>query len=337
MSFVGQILWTSELPKTAAPDILKRTGPPPEPFHAPISAAGIELVETPSRASFEAALGQTSDVPRVAFIYNLSKWHLPVIWRYAHQIPFVIYYQNVRPERLFLYKRLAARFALKRARLVLLQDKCCLDYYRPWLGEERTQFFPWHVDDRFFDPGLSRPVTTDGKPWLFVPGDRARLDDVVLAIARRTDYRILRVARWFAPGVLDAYRACPNVEIRHFVPWAELRDLYVSASVVLNVADDRETSAGMTTFLEALALNARVVTPSGHSSSGYAYPDGYKPYETVEDPLDVDQWIAAIDRALGFLSATPERSPRDLFLSLAGVEASAVRWLDVLRRASAQT
>ncbi len=328
---VGQILWMSPLPAPCPPEVLAWSGEPPRPFFQPALAAGFELVDASTPACFAAAVKAPVAGPRLAFLYTLAPWHFTAIARHARRIPFVLYYQNAWPEKLPWLKRLAARFALNRARLVLLQDRLCLERFSPELGPARTLFFPWHVDDTFFDPALCRPQPPATEPWLFVPGDRARLDDVVMAIARLTGWRVLRVSRFFAPGVLEAYAAHPNVEVRHFVPWAELRDLYASASAVLNVVDDGETSAGMTTLLEALALNARLVTPTGHCSAGFCFADGHRPYHPVERPRDPKAWVAAIEAALKAPPAPVGRKPRDLFVSLAGNEACAERWRTVFR------
>lgn len=330
MNPTGQILWTSALPRPTPPEVLAWSGPPPGPFHAPVAAAGFELVETPDAAAFARALARPAAAPRMVFLYNLRPWHLIALWRHGRRVPFVLYYQNAWPEHLPLAKRLAARFALRRARLVLLQDRLCLERFSTGLGAHRVLFFPWHVDDRFFDPAaLSAGPAPE--PFLFVPGDRARLDDVVLAIARRTSLRVLRVSRHFAPGVVEAYQTCPNVEVRHFVPWAELRSLYASATAVLNVADDSLTSAGMTTLLEALAMNARVVTPAGHSSAGFEFPDGHAPYRTVRDPRDPEAWLAAVESLRLAPPPPPARRPRDLVLQLAGHAACAARWRQVFQ------
>lgn len=328
----GVILWMNALPAPCPPDVQAWSGRPPGHFFEPARSAGFELIETSTPAAFAEALRTTEGRPRIAFIYSLRPWHYAALLRHGRRVPFVLYYQNVWPEHLPFAKRLAARLALRLSSLVLLQDRLCLNHFRPWLGERRTLFFPWHVDEAFFDPTLATPAPERAKPWLFIPGDRARLDDVVLAIARRTGLPILRVSRFFAPGVIEAYQACPNVEVKHFVPWATLRDLYGSASVVLNVADDRETSAGMTTFLEALAMNARVITPAGHSSSGYTFADGHRPYGTVAAPHDVDAWVRAIDEQLAAPSHAHGRGPRDLFLHLAGRSASEALWREIFAR-----
>lgn len=329
---MGRILWCGPLATSPPDDVIAWSGFPPRPFHAPALAAGLDIVPVASFEKFKDEMSISSVLPRLAFVYSLEPWHLMAMMLYCKSIPFVLYYQNSWPRFLNIPKRLAAWLALRMSRLVLLQDGLCVHHFSSLIKPEKTLFFPWFVDERLFDPLLVTSSAIQPEPWLFVPGDRARLDHVVIAIAKRIPIKILRVSRYFAPGVLEAYSQCPNVQVRHFVPWTDLRDLYASASVVLNVVDDRYNSAGMTTFLEALAMNARVITPANHSSCGFAFADGFKPYRTVDRPDDVDAWISQIPSALRDGPVHPDRSPRRLAVEMAGFDACAARWSEVFMR-----
>ena len=329
---MGRILWCAPLPTSPPDDVIAWSGFPPRFFHAPALAAGFDVVPITSLDKFKAEMSRASTMPRIAFIFSLESWHLMALILYCKSIPFILYYQNSWPRFLSFPKRLAAKLALRLARLVLLQDGLCMHHFSSLTKPGKTLFFPWFVDERFFDPSLVRHSAVQSEPWLLVPGDRARLDNVVLGIAKRTPVKILRVSRLFAPGVLEAYSRCPNVTVRHFVPWAELRDLYASASVVLNVVDDTYNSAGMTTFLEALAMNARVITPANHSSSGFAFADGFKPYRTIDRPDDVDAWIREISSALDADPFPVDKTPRRLVVEMAGFDACTARWSEVFIR-----
>ncbi len=328
------LIWTSPLPRAPGPDLIERFGTYPLDFHHGALLAGFEIVcgDTLPRLCRAVLAARRQGRRVLIFVYSLRPYDVLALTLFAGQVPAVVYYQNIDPDRMPWPKRLPVAYALARARLVLAQDALRLARFRRELGARRTRFFPWLVDDVFFQPrpGVART------PMLFVPGDRGRLDEVVMEIARRSGRRLVRVSRYFPEPVLAAYQACPHIDLRYFVRWDELLDLYQEASVVLNVTDDAQTSAGMTSFLEGLALNALVITPAGHSSAGYEFEDGSRPYLTIAQPRDVDAWLEAIALADRHPRQWPEgRAPRDLFLKMSGLGATSRRWRELFQDATA--
>ncbi|AOS45742.1 hypothetical protein Verru16b_02829 [Lacunisphaera limnophila] len=325
----GVIIWTSELPEPPTPDLIERFGVFPLEFHHGALMAGFDVVrgDTLPRLRGALAAARAAGQKAMIFVYSLRAYDVLALSLYAHRVPVAVYYQNIAPERMPWLKRLFVRHTLGRARLILVQDTLRLASFAATHGASRTRFFPWIVDDVFFRPAVPAPTRT---ATLFVPGDRGRLDDVVLEIARRTGRRIIRVSRYYPEPVLAAYRACPNIELHYYARWELLLRFYQETALVLNVTDDTETSAGMTSFLEGLAMNALVVTPAGHSSAGYQFPDGFKPYLTIAQPRSVDAWIEAIAAADRHPRIWPDgRTPRDLFLSLSGMAAATQRWREL--------
>lgn len=333
----GLIIWTSPLPEPPGPDLVERFGEFPREFHHGALNAGFELARGDTLPLLRASLARARDERRkvMIFVYSLRAYDIMVLGLYAHRVPSVVYYQNVDPSLMPFLKRSGVKFALSRAGLVLVQDGLRLQRFRRTQGAARTRFFPWMVDDTFFDPAR---VTASSDPdrMLFVPGDRDRLDNVVIEIARRTGRRIVRVARFYTDPVMAAYQTCPNVDLRYYVRWEELLRLYRTTSIVLNVTDDAETSAGMTSFLEGLAMNALVMTPAGHSTAGYEFSDGFKPYVTIDRPRSAESWVAAIEAADRVPPSWPDgRSPRDLFLSMSGMDAAVRHWRELFAEATA--
>lgn len=327
----GVIIWTSLLPEPSGPELVARFGEFPREFHHGALHAGFDLMRGDTLPLLRRALknARAENRPIMIFVYSLRIYDVLVLARYAHRVPTVVYYQNVDPALMPVAKRLMIHYALRKARLVLVQDALRLARFARSFGADRVRFFPWIVDDAFFDPhAVATPV--EPSRMLFVPGDRGRLDDVVIEIARRTGRRVVRVARFFTDPVMAAYQTCPLVDLRYYVRWDELLRLYRETAIVLNVTDDGETSAGMTSFLEGLAMNALVMTPAGHSSAGYEFPDGFKPYITIDQPRSADAWVEAINKAERSPPVWPAgRSPRDLFLTLSGMSAAARRWQDL--------
>ena len=330
----GVIIWTSLLPDPADAGLIERFGVFPLEFHHGAVHAGFEVVRGDTlpllRAALRSARAQARKV--ILFVYSLRAYDVLVLARYGRTVPVVIYYQNIDPVLMPWRKRLFVTYALRRARLVLVQDALRLARFSAVQGAHRTRFFPWIVDDVFFKPA---PDIARGKA-LFVPGDRGRLDDVVIEIARRTGRRIVRVSRYYPPPILAAYQACPLIDLRYYVRWEELLRLYQETAMVLNVTDDSETSAGMTSFLEGLAMNALVLTPAGHSSAGYEFADGFRPYITIAQPRSVDAWAEAIEAAEKHPRVWPAgRTPRDLFLQLSGMASATRRWQELFAEVTA--
>lgn len=331
----GVIIWTSPLPEAPQADLIERFGAYPLNFHEAAVNAGFDVVRGETLPLLHEAIrsAKAQGRPALLFVYSLRPYDLLALTLYRHLVPSVIYYQNIDPSLMPWTKRALVSYGLRLSRLVLVQDGLRFARFSAAQGAHRTRFFPWVVDDVFFTPkpGVERTR------MLFVPGDRGRLDDLVIEIARRTGRRIVRVSRYFPEPVLAAYATCANIDLRYFVRWEELLGLYQESAMVLNVVDDADTSTGMTSFLEALAMNALVITPPGHSSAGYEFADGFKPYLTINQPRSVDAWVEAIEAADRHPRNWPSgRTPRDLFLKMSGMAATAGRWREIFAEATAK-
>jgi hypothetical protein len=125
------------------------------------------------------------------------------------------------------------------------------------------------------------------------------------------------------------------VECLSRISFGEVRQLYQSARLVMNAVDDRYWPVGITTFCEALAMDRPIITSAGHSCSGYQFDDSSRPYWTVQDPFDTEQWVALVREVLALngqrlLGA----SPRELALKLCSFNASVNAWSDIHRHAT---
>ncbi|MDA8377714.1 MAG: hypothetical protein M0Z50_11800 [Planctomycetia bacterium] len=223
---------------------------------------------------------------------------------------------------------------------LLAKSKVIATYSKITQGELERRFagkpVRWlglFTDTDFFDPAKTKVPPGD---FLLCPGDHKRIEHVVSHLAHELGIRVVRFSS--GPETATYYSQNPNplVEVLSGIPFSQVRDLYQSARIVLNVADDRFWPVGITTFCEALAMNKVIVTSGGHSCSGYEFQDGTKPYFTVRDCYDRDEWLRATKSALG--QAIPwqgDNSPRRLAEQLCSFESTMVVWgaiLDLLGR-----
>jgi len=237
-------------------------------------------------------------------------------------------YQWVPLDRLPLKKRLCYNRVLGKSRVILTYSRLAETDLSARFPDTPVKWIGLFTDTAFFNPaGLPSP----SDEFILCPGDHKRIESVVTKIATALKVKVVRFAT--DPKVAAYYEQnpCPYVTCVTNVPFVEVRRLYQAAKLVINVADDRFWPVGITTFCEALAMNKPVVTPGGHSSSGYCFADGYRPYWTVKNAFDADEWVSVVGKALQAGLAWPEnKSPRELALKLCSFDTQTTVWKNVL-------
>ena len=235
--------------------------------------------------------------------------------------------EALSPAKRWIYRRL-----LRRSSVIVTYSRASIDYLEALFPDRPVQWIGHFTDTDFFDPACCPEPPED---FLLCPGDHKRIEPVVAAIAGALQTPVVRFAA--DPRVADYYDRNPSPWIRCLsrIPHADVRRLYATAAQVINVVDDREWPVGITTFCEALAMNRPTITSGGHSCSGYSFEDGFRPYLTVSDCEDADEWIAAVRRVR---EAPPQlaaqRSARDLALRLCSLDAMAAGWRSARDRLS---
>lgn len=242
-------------------------------------------------------------------------------------------YQWPPPEQLGTAKRFIYKRLLAKSELILAYSRATqAELVRRFPGTP-VRWIGLFTDTEFFGPARSQAPPED---FILCPGDHLRIEPVVSFLARELGVRVVRFST--SPAVAAYHRENPNpyVECLSGIPFSKVRDLYKSARLVLNAADDRYWPVGITTFCEALAMDKLIVTSGGHSCSGYEFEDGSKPYFTVRNCYDQREWLGAVRLALcGAKSSADGQSPRDLALRLCSFDATMAGWkaaLEILDR-----
>ena len=116
------------------------------------------------------------------------------------------------------------------------------------------------VDTRFFDP--SRATDSGRPPYILSVGAEMRNYALLLDAARslRTDVVIKASSSWMTNMRRTIKSVPPNVQlIAKSLSYCELRDLYAGAACIVVPLFDTPQAAGITTILEAMAMNKCVI------------------------------------------------------------------------------
>lgn len=116
------------------------------------------------------------------------------------------------------------------------------------------------VDTCFFDP--ERTTVTQELPYILSVGAEMRNYDLLFDAVRRLDIDVVVKASsaWMVGGRSQLAPIPPNVRvITERLSYVELRDLYAGAALVVVPLYDTPQAAGITTILEAMAMNKAVI------------------------------------------------------------------------------
>lgn len=132
------------------------------------------------------------------------------------------------------------------------------------------------VDTQFFDPIRAHPPA--GRPYLLSVGVEMRDYDLFFQAVRglNVDVVVKASSAWMASARQGIGAAPPNARvITEHLSYAELRDLYAGAALVVAPLYDTPQAAGITTILEAMAMGKAVV-----ATRSAGLPDVLVPGET---------------------------------------------------------
>lgn len=116
------------------------------------------------------------------------------------------------------------------------------------------------VDTLFFDPAKATPQVD--RPYILSVGVEMRNYDLLFEAARDLDVDVVVKASsaWMASGRSELASVPSNVRvIAQRLSYVELRDLYAGAACVVVPLHDTPQAAGITTILEAMAMDKPVI------------------------------------------------------------------------------
>lgn len=296
----------------------------PKWFAYPIKKAGFDVHFKPRPRAGLSKLRNLLKTSRqlCALIFNVGEVEVLACTLWGHRLRICSLFQWKALENQPLHKRICYRKVLDQSRVIAVYDEVSEHYVRKIYPRKPIVRIGLFTDTEFFQPSENGGPKED---YLVCPGSNFRLEDIVVQIAEQIPLRVIRYSN--EPAVRRYYARHPNsgVDFRYNIPYTELRSLMDKARFILNVADDTQVPAGIYAFCQGLAMNQIVVTPDMHSSAGYELPGGKKPYHTIDDPFDVNKWIAAA-KAIIEGTVTIEGEPRDLAERLCSLEKSIDDW-----------
>ena len=195
------------------------------------------------------------------------------------------------PIRLFLLKRFWASYY----RIICISSKQLEDFSRLGIASEKLVFVPFGIDAEFFKPD-----------------DASREEDLVVSVGRDAgrDYATLFKAAEHANYKLIVVASHKNIPTDMSVPasvsvlydrsYAEIRDLYARARVVVVASKDEKIKegsdcSGQTAVLDALAMGKSVVATHRSWIADYLVPEEDI---VVVSPSNPDALSRAIDDLL---------------------------------------
>jgi glycosyltransferase involved in cell wall biosynthesis len=228
-------------------------------------------------------------------IFNISWREVFVALLYGRWCPICSLFQWVPLEKLSWIKYFCYRIVLKHSKVIVTYNQIAYDYIKKHYPKKKVFFLKLWVDTDFFKPCDSH--TSVGR-FLLCPGSHRRNEAMVCKLAKSLGIPIVRFSQDSEAISYYKKNPCDLVDFRYNISYEEMRQLYNDASAVLNIVDDRQIPAGLTCFVESLAMDCTVITPSGHSSAGYQFNNGKKPYYTVSESAGFEEWKQVIETAL---------------------------------------
>jgi len=167
-------------------------------------------------------------------------------------------------------KRVLFKAQLNACRKILVNDRgtgeeLCTDWGAP---REKMLFVPYPVDTEFFKPAQK---CAESAPYIVIPGNSDRDEDVVVALAQSLDIDVVRVTAHL--GTVRYYEQLKNrparLKVKSQLTFPEVRELYQSAEAVVLPVRNRRHPAGLNALLEGMACGKTVLVPRGKTSDDY--------------------------------------------------------------------
>ena len=239
-----------------------------------------------------------------------------------------ILYQWVPLEKLSALKRIAYKLVINSSKIILCYSSITIEYLKRIWGKKNYFWIGLFTDTDFFKPSVKSESINK---YFICPGNHLRDEELVLKIVRETGVRIIRYLNDLAVKKFYSENKSKHIEFKNNLSFQEVRSLYNDSLGVLNVVDDSDIPAGITTFCEGLSMNKIVITPSGHSSSGYIFDTGEIPFIKITNSKSLVEWIQAIESVLNKnFQIIETRTPRALAENLVSFKVVNRKWSEIL-------
>lgn len=255
--------------------------------------------------NFRAALSVIRQIPSDGIVYSTGEtWGLPMalIGAFLHRRRFVhaVYVHRVFSPAWLRFLRITHHWLAVDGWICVTQRQA--QQLRQTIDPARSPAvaISQGVDTTFFDPG--KASSSDMPPFILSVGAEMRNYELLLEAVRHLDQHVVIKASsaWMAAGRGELTAIPANVQvIAQRLSYAELRDLYVNATLVVTPVVETLQAAGITTILEAMAMGKCVIATR---SSGL-------PDILVHDQTGVivEPDVEALAEAISMLMAAPQR------------------------------
>jgi glycosyltransferase involved in cell wall biosynthesis len=299
----------------------------PKWFASPIIEAGYRVHFSRSFWQIRSIIGKAGAVKPLVLVFNIALLEYWVALFLSRRCRIVSLFQWRKLENLSVVKRFIYRTILASSDQILVYSRMHEDYIRARFPRAKVSWIGLYTDTHFFQPQTQTVAPAVVEPYLLVPGNHKRNEQIVFEIAETLRMPIVRFSSEPLVAREYALRQSPYVKFLANCSFEQIRSLYQQSAAILIIADDSEWPVGITSFCEALAMNAIVVTPSGNSASGYEFEDGIKPYYNVPHPGKVSDWCNVVRAVLQKQTRFPaDRSPRKLAEKLCSIESTVRSW-----------
>ncbi len=241
-----------------------------------------------------------------------------------------ILYQWVPFEKLSTLKRKVYKLIINSSKIILCYSSMSIEYLKKIWKKKNYFWIGLFTDTDFFKPSAKSEFINK---YFICPGNHLRDEAMVQNIVRETGVRIIRYSNDIAVKKFYAEFKSEHIEFKNNLSFEEVRSLYNDSLGVLNVVDDSDIPAGITTFCEGLAMNKIVVTPAGHSSSGYSFDTGEIPFIKISNAKNLNEWVNALKLIVEKkFQIDKNKTPRDLAEKLVSFDAVHQKWAEILNR-----
>lgn len=231
-------------------------------------------------------------------------------------------------DKLNILKTIAYKLVINRSKVIVSYSASSIEYLKNIWKKKNFIWIGLFTDTNFFQPENTSHKTEE---YLLCPGNHLRDEEMILSIAKATGKKIIRYSNDRLVKEYYSINQDKIIDFKYNLNFKEVRSLYSNSMCVLNVCNDIEIPAGITTFCEGLAMNKIVITPAGHSSSGYIFDTGEVPYIRITNHENLVEWIQAIDYVANKnLKIKENFSPRMLAEKFVSFNAVNRRWSDIL-------
>lgn len=317
-----------QLRRTVADD-----GRLPRWFASPIIQAGFDVHFLTGQAPMfrEVAHFARRHPSACLLIFTLSLREFFSAMVFRHRLRICSLFQWIPMESVPAHKRICYRMVLASSRVIAVYNRLAEDYIRQRFPKVPLARIGLYVDTDYFAP-RPKAQSSEQAPFLLCPGSHRRDEALAIQIAQEAGLRLVRFSQGACARKFYEERKPAIASLESNISFERMRELYAQAEAVINVVDDSQFPAGITCFAEALSMNCLMATPKGHSSAGYEFADGTRPYHAIANWTDLSEWIRAV-RCMQKQKQDWEqgRSPRDLALQMCSRNRATEDWLRIRR------